>query len=372
MNMNGKRQFIVNCLFYVLLLALLYFGLKYVAVWLLPFIIGFCFAALANALTRRITGRKRRPGKFLSVLTALLILLLIAGAVGALIFFLSRQVEAFFQQYVIDGHLLESIQTALANLDNSLPAALQGKLLEAIRSAVSTLAGKLPSLVGSVVAKMPSILLAGVISVIASLFITAEYEKVCTFLKGLVPRRLRRLADAVSDIMRNSVLKFLRAYFLILCITFAEVTVGLLICGVKFPVGIAAITALIDILPVFGLGFVLWPWSAYCFAVGDYRLAISLLVLYAIVQIVRQFIEPRLVGRSIGMHPLLTLVSMYVGLKVFGAVGLFALPILVLIIKNLNDNGTISVFRSAVRRKPQTDGDPPAPEENTETKEDES
>ncbi|MBQ3140707.1 MAG: sporulation integral membrane protein YtvI [Clostridia bacterium] len=351
MNIESKREFIINCLFYAIVAAILFLGLKYVAGWFLPFIIGYCFAALANRLAARFTGRRKKPGKFTSVISALIIFVIIVGAVGGLVFFLSRQVGAFVQQYIVDGNMFESVKAAYESLSTKLPESFRGKLLDAAGGAVSAIASKLPDMVGSVVAKTPSALFATLISVIASLFMTAEYDKVREFLRGLVPKRYAHVSEAVSKVMRESVLRLLRAYALIMCITFAEVTLGLTLMGQTYAIGIAAITAVIDILPVFGLGFVLWPWAAYCFVMGDFKLGICLLVLYVVVQVVRQFIEPRLVGRSIGMHPLLTLTAMYVGIKVFGAIGLFVLPIIVLVIKNLNDNGTISVFRSAVKKE---------------------
>lgn len=351
MTVNDKKEFIVNCAYFALVAAILYFVLKYAAGWFLPFIIGLCFAAVSNKLAARIVGKKHTPHRAIPMIIALLILLLIAGAATAVVILLSRQIGAFVQQYLIDGNLLSNAQKSLEILLAKLPGEFGDKLVGAADGLISSLAAKIPSVVGGFVSKTPSFLLTTIVSIIASFFITAEYRKVTEFLKGLVPKRYRYLSDAVSETMRSSVLRFLRAYGLIMCITFVEVSVGLTLFGQKYAIGIAAITAIIDILPVFGLGFVLWPWAAYSFIVGDYRLAICLLVLYAVVQIVRQFIEPKLVGRSIGMHPLLTLVSMYVGVRVFGAVGLFALPILVLILKNLNDNGTISVFRSAVKKE---------------------
>ena len=103
-------------------------------------------------------------------------------------------------------------------------------------------------------------------------------------------------------------------------------------------------TALVDILPVLGTGTILIPWSVYLFFAGDIRTAVGLLILYAVISVLRQILEPKIVGAGIGMHPLLALVSMYVGLKAFGFFGMLLLPLAVVIVKN-----TIAAFKP--RRK---------------------
>jgi len=128
-------------------------------------------------------------------------------------------------------------------------------------------------------------------------------------------------------------------------ITFIELAVGLSILRADGAIYIAALTAIIDIMPVLGTGAVVIPWSIFEFIKGNLTFAIGLAILYIVIMIVRNILEPKLVGKQIGLHPLIMLICMYVGVKVFGFIGLFVLPIIAAIMKYLYDNGKIHFFR---------------------------
>jgi predicted PurR-regulated permease PerM len=108
---------------------------------------------------------------------------------------------------------------------------------------------------------------------------------------------------------------------------------------------LALLIALLDILPIVGTGTVLLPWALISFITGDFASGICLLVIYAVITVIRQFIEPKIVGDQVGLHPVATLIAMIVGTRLFGAIGLFGLPISLAIIKDLNDHGKIHVFK---------------------------
>ena len=137
----------------------------------------------------------------------------------------------------------------------------------------------------------------------------------------------------------------IRSYALIMSITFVELSVGLTLIGVNRAILVALLIAIFDILPVLGTGGIMIPWVILSALGGDLPHAFALLVLYVIITVIRNIIEPRIVGAQIGLHPVLTLMSMFVGNHLFGIVGLFGLPILLSLLRYLNDNGTISVPR---------------------------
>ncbi len=104
---------------------------------------------------------------------------------------------------------------------------------------------------------------------------------------------------------------------------------------------LSLVTALVDILPVFGTGTILIPWAAYLFITGNIPLGIGIAVIYAVVWIVRQVIEPKLVAGQVGLPSIVTIMAMYIGVKIFGALGIFILPLTVIFIKLLIDEGVI-------------------------------
>jgi len=128
-------------------------------------------------------------------------------------------------------------------------------------------------------------------------------------------------------------------------ITFIELAVGLSILRVDGALSVAVLIAFVDILPVFGTGTIVIPWGIIELLKGNTLFAIGLAILYVIITVVRNVLEPKLVGKQIGLHPLVMLICMYVGVKVFGFTDLFILPIIAVIMKYLYDNDKIHFFK---------------------------
>ena len=137
----------------------------------------------------------------------------------------------------------------------------------------------------------------------------------------------------------------IRSYALIMTITFIELSMGLSIIGVKNSILIAFLISVFDILPVLGTGGIMIPWTIIAALTGDYSLSIGLLIVYLIITVIRNIIEPKIVGSQIGLHPVVTLASMFVGVQLLGVVGLFGFPISLSLLRHLNDNGTIHLFK---------------------------
>ena len=129
-------------------------------------------------------------------------------------------------------------------------------------------------------------------------------------------------------------------------LTFFELTIGLHILGIENALVIAFLIAIFDVLPVLGTGGIMIPWILICFLNKQMKTCVGLLILYLVITVIRNIIEPKIVGKQIGLHPLLMLLCMYLGAKLFGFLGIFILPILILILQNLNDNGILHLYNS--------------------------
>jgi sporulation integral membrane protein YtvI len=149
----------------------------------------------------------------------------------------------------------------------------------------------------------------------------------------------------VKDNVIGTLGKFIKAYTTLIIITFLELSLGFFILKVPNPFLAAAVVAFVDILPILGTGAVLLPWTIICFIFGNNAMGIGILILYIIITIVRQTLEPRVVGQQIGLHPVVTLICIFVGAQLLGVVGIFLLPVTATILKKLNDEGTIHLFR---------------------------
>ncbi|HBF3457243.1 TPA: AI-2E family transporter, partial [Clostridioides difficile] len=182
-------------------------------------------------------------------------------------------------------------------------------------------------------------------TLIASFFFTFDYQKIVNFILKQFPEKSQFMIINIKNSSINALLKLLKAYAILLSVTFIELLIGLTILKVENAFTISVIIALVDILPVLGTGSILTPWMIISLINGNINLAIGLLILYIIITVVRQILEPKVVGHQIGLYPLITLMCMFVGAQLFGIAGLFGFPIAATIIKNLHDNGIITAFK---------------------------
>ncbi|MBR3423330.1 MAG: sporulation integral membrane protein YtvI, partial [Clostridia bacterium] len=189
------------------------------------------------------------------------------------------------------------------------------------------------SAAGGIVSSFPGAVFAAAVSVAGIYYLTTDRDGVRDSFLDLLPRRARDALTSARRRLKGGVAGYLRAYLIIMLVTFCELLVGFLILGFRYSFLIAAAIAVIDILPVLGSGTVLWPWAAILFISGDVKRGIGLLVLIGVMYVVRQIIEPKLLGKYMGHHPFVALFSAYLGFSLFGIPGMIAAPVAVFILK---------------------------------------
>lgn len=218
---------------------------------------------------------------------------------------------------------------------------LGGIVTGAFREAASELGGAAAGALSTAVSGFPGGILSVFIAVIAFLYLVADMDGVGRSIKSVMGCFASE--EAVQKITRtfggfaDAVFAYLRAYMMLMLVTFVELSVGFTIIGVQNPLGIALITALIDALPLFGCGIVIVPWALWCFLEENFRRGIALLVIQAAVYLVRQFLEPKLIGRMTGVHPFVALIVLFAGLKIGGVTGMVAAPILLMSVMKMRE-----------------------------------
>ena len=345
-----RKRFIINVLYFALAAAILYFCVKYALGWVLPFLIALLVSMLLRPVIRFLAKKFKVPQK----LSALILVLLFYAVVGFLLFLviaklvlISRDIFSNIPQMYEDylapqiTDLFEQFKTLTERLDPNIAQMVQNatsSFVDSSGSLVSSLSTKVVGYLSNTFISLPGIILFIVFSIVSSVFFSMDFTKISGYITGILPDkmngRLKRLKTMAADIGR----KYVKSYAIIIAITFAELSLGLLILGVDNAIALAAVIAFIDLLPVLGTGAVLIPWSLILLIMGNYGLGIGLAVLYVVMLVVRNILEPRIVGRQIGVHPLAMLVSMYVGLKVFGFIGIFVLPLVLLAVKGFLEN----------------------------------
>lgn len=204
-------------------------------------------------------------------------------------------------------------------------------------SAMGTISGVASSLTGLFIKLL--------LMIISTFFIAADYELLTGFFLKQLDGKSKQIFLQVKKYVVGTLFVCIRSYALIMTITFIELSVGLSIIGVKNSILIAFLISVFDILPVLGTGGIMIPWTIIAALTGDYSLSIGLLIVYLIITVIRNIIEPKIVGSQIGLHPVVTLASMFVGVQLLGVVGLFGFPISLSLLRHLNDNGTIHLFK---------------------------
>ncbi len=194
-------------------------------------------------------------------------------------------------------------------------------------TAVSDISVRLLSKISGFVAAIPGFIIELFFSVISSFFFIADYENILGILKSRLPKKAVGVMSDMRDKFFVTVVKYLRSYALIMLITFSELFFGLSVIGTKNAAVYAFLISLLDILPAIGTGIVIIPWAVIDFLQSNTVHGIGLIILWTAITVIRNIIEPRIVGRQVGLHPLVTLMAMFVGTKLFGFFGLLLLPV---------------------------------------------
>ena len=368
--LDRRRRFLVNAAYFAVIVAIVFLVFRYLLNLIWPFFVAFIFSWILMPPIRWLTAKCRLKYNF-SVFLCLLVFFSILG--GAAVLLTSRIITLIADTVSWLPHLYsDAIEPGLQNfsrwaeetanrispevyamVNNALP-----NMISSIGSAVTGLSMRLVTSLSGWAAKLPSRLISTLICVIATVFMTADFPRMTAFILRQVPERPRHVMHEAKQSLKKVLAKYGRSYAIIMGITFLEILTGLLILRQKNAFLIALAIAVFDIFPIVGAGMILGPWGIVTMLSGSVGRGAGLLLIYAVEIIVRQFIEPRIVGLQVGLHPLVTLIAMFVGSKLFGGVGLFGLPITCAIVQSLDAAGVIHIIRHENPPKPATPDEP--------------
>lgn len=340
MDYETKKVFLINLTTLAVGAILTVLAVWFLFSYLLPFLIGIAMAVLVKKPAAYLSGKTRLSSGAWSVI----LVLFFYGAGASLLLLL------IWQLIVQAGNLLEmlphyfrdftemfsSYGDKLTEFTEKLPAPIQsaasGAFEDTLGQIVSSLTTFLTNSVVKLIQGIPSVFFSAIITVVASCYIAVDTNHLIRFVRELLKESTYNKLLRIREILSNKILKYILGYVILTAIAFAELLVGFWILDVKYALLLAAITALIDLLPVFGTGTVLLPWAIFSFAMGNGAQGFGLIALYAVICIVRYFTEPRIIGKNVGVNPLLTLAAMFVGLKIGGIWGLLLLPITCIVV----------------------------------------
>jgi len=374
--LNKRRKFIINFAYYTIIVILFCLVLRYAFQPLLPLFIASFLAIVLQKPVNAITNRTKIPKGIASVIMVFVVIGGFAAIVTLIGSRLISELTGFIDYIRLKLMDYNWIEAQVYSIVNALPDFLKSSVLPTVNSTMENLEKAMAADAASGVYKfgisefdvgsfisshvpdvintakqIPSVMIAILICVITSCFMTAEYDVFAKALRDNLPGGPNNIISTTKRILMTSVWKLLKAYLLIMCCTCAEMIIGLSIfkaMGIfssNYIVAISVLSAFFDILPILGMGAILWTWAIVSMATGNVPLGIALIVLYFVITIVRQIIEPKLVAGQMSLPPALTISVMYIGLKTFGVVGMFAFTIALYCIRVLDAEGAIHLFK---------------------------
>ncbi|MBP3655602.1 MAG: sporulation integral membrane protein YtvI [Clostridia bacterium] len=339
MDIERKKAFLVQAAYYGAIGAAVLLALKYLFPPLSPFIAGFAIAWLLHRPSKALSKKYRLPqslAAFLvsvvfyavvfvaAIMAAVQVISAIENVVPQIPVIYSTKLLPFFTASLdkLEVHMQDFDPEVLEVFDKMTQQLFS--YLEQLVSSISVFAVRFAS---GVITGLPSVILTVILTVVSTFFISLDFDSIIRYAKGMLPGRMQSTVSETVTTGVASVRKILGSYILIMIMSFMELSAGLLLLKIPYAVGLALIISVIDIMPVLGTGLVLIPWSLICLVLRNYPLALGIAMLYIIMLVVRNVVEPKLVGSQMGLHPVVTLSSMFVGLEFFGIAGLFGCPI---------------------------------------------
>lgn len=325
--------------------------LKYVVRLLLPFIIAFFIALILQPPVKIINKRTKISVRIISGVFVALVL----SGLGFLVFFLCSRLLTEVGKFVTalnnnsDGYVntffeyLDHIAEKLPFID-ALGGDFSTTIADSINNMISNITAQIPQVISSFIGMLPEILLFAVILIMASYYFCVDFDKITKRIYNLFPQKAQEMLCDLRARLADSGVKYIKACIILSMITFVELLVGFLMLGVDYSFTLALIVAAVDFLPVLGAGTVLLPWSLVMFISGDRYTALGLIIIFLVVTVVRRFAEPKIISEGIGLSPVLTLLSMYIGFKLFGLAGLFFAPVISIVIIHMLPDDTAEKF----------------------------
>lgn len=358
-DMNYYKKVTKRLLLFLFTLVAIYIVFK-LSIFYVPFLIAFIISLIIEPLIRKVMKWTNLTRKTSAIITLVLVFsimigLLAWGVIGAI---------------TESSNILNNLSDTVNKVTNTISGLIANfkldgikipeELKEMLQSTFNSLMGEGTNIVQGLLTKIidtvkhiPQIMIYIGITVLATYFVCTDKMYILDQMEHHLPRnwvmkvgyRARKVISCLGD--------YLKAESILILISFVIVLIGLFIfdfigMNVKYPLMMALAIGFVDALPILGSGTVMIPWAVISASYGDIRLAIALIILYIIVIVARQLLEPRIISNHIGIHPIFTLIAMYTGFKVIGVIGMFVGPIMLIIFKNIFetmiDNGVVKTI----------------------------
>lgn len=311
----------------------------------LPFVLAFLVATLCQRLVNFL-NKKLKIHRGLS--TAFIVTALVALATWLVVIIFSQifaQIKSFSENIPDSIELLKNSFASISDKYNEFAIGISpetkafldnlgAELSASMTDAITPIANGALSIARRFAFSLPDIVVFFFMFLLSTFFITKDYALLLNFLDENCPEKIKKWFKSFKSTAFSAFFTYLRAQLILMSITFTIVTISLWILGADYPFVMGLVIGLVDALPFFGTAIIIVPWAIISFINAKYFFATGLLVIQVIAFITRQLLEPKVISSQIGLHPLVTLISIYLGLNIFGIGGLFIGPVTALFLVN--------------------------------------
>ena len=338
-----------NILYVVLLIIGLYLALK-LSIFYMPFLIAFIISLMIEPLIKYIMKKTKLTRRTSSIIIFIIVSIILLGILAWIIITLFSESSSLLQGLndyfdkasVQVQELIQRLNFDKIKLSDEVLNIVQESSGDFLQTVSNWIRNALNGLI-NIVTKIPEIAICVGITILALYFICVDKIYILDQIEYHLPKVwVKRLSNHLKDLIQ-SLGGYLKAEATLILVSFIISLIGLYILSflnfnIQYPLLMALFIGFVDALPILGSGTVMVPWAIISGLNGDLSLGIAILALFIIMSIVRQFLEPKLVSKNIGVHPIFTLIAMYTGFKITGVIGLLLGPIVLIIIKNIFAN----------------------------------
>lgn len=338
--MDSKKRFLINVSFYSAVLLTVYVIYVFLFKSLLPILISLIIGVLVQKPARFLEAKLKIKRQIFAAIFGALVYIFVAAILGFGFFYLLKFGKDFLENMPDFSDEIGKIITDFKSGISGVFSEKFPEFAEEIESFLTTstktffekIGNSITKVLTNMAANTPAIMLNTAISLVACCYIAKDYEKLVKFFKNLFGNKVYENTVKIKSILTESVFKIFKGYFKLALITFGILFLTFWILKIKFFVLLAFLVALVDFLPVLGTGTVLVPWGLLDIIIGDYKRGAIILVVYLGISLLRNFLEPKIIAKQVGINPLFMLISIFLGLRLFGVLGVILVPVVMIVI----------------------------------------
>ncbi len=321
-----------------------------------PFILAFILSLLLNPVAEKLHKKFRLPKGLTAILLIVITVILLGGVVGGIIWKIISEIKNIYTQLpqITQGVMewIKRVQESFSDIYFSMPVDVQNvfdtlgdNIQESLTHIINDNYRPVVYGAGNIAKKLPSIFIAIIVFILSLFFMVSGQGSVDKLVKKVIPQKVIDKTKSIFGEIKKTLGSYVKAQLIIMSVAFVIVFTGLSIMKIEYALLIALGVAVLDALPFFGSGAVLIPWALISFINTEFKLGVGLLIIYLVVIFTRQMIEPKIVSSKIGINPLITLMSMYVGYRTFSFGGMILGPVILVLVISFYKAGVFEPFK---------------------------